>query len=117
MPISHLRLAMDYNEVLPNQSSPSIQNNLPSSTTRIVTSKIPIYLNLKSTIVYQPETTSPSVVNSPKTQEFINPQMSIPASIQSHVNVIPMLIQGPDLMISKKIIKLSRELLNSGYRD
>ena len=84
---------MDYNEVLPNQSSPSsIQNTLPSSTTI----KFPIYLNLKSTIVYQPETTSPSVVNSPKTQELINPQMSLPASIQSHVNVIPMLIQGPD---------------------
>ena len=108
MPISHLRLAMDYNEVLPNQSSPSsIQNNLPSSTMRIVTSKIPIYLNLKSTVVYQPETTSPSVVNSPKTQEIINPQMSLPASIQSHVNVIPMLIQGPDLMISKQLHKLS----------
>ena len=104
MPISHLRLAMDYNEVLPNQSSPSsIQNTLPSSTT----SKFPIYLNLKSTIVYQPETTSPSVVNSPKTQELINPQMSLPASIQSHVNVIPMLIQGPDLMISKQLHKLS----------
>ena len=104
MPISHLRLAMDYNEVLPNQSSPSsIQNTLPSSTTI----KFPIYLNLKSTIVYQPETTSPSVVNSPKTQELINPQMSLPASIQSHVNVIPMLIQGPDLMISKQLHKLS----------
>ena len=95
MPISYLRLAMDYNEVIPNQSSPSIQNKLPSSTTRIVTSKIPIYLNLKSTIIYQQETTSPSVVNSPKNQEFVNPQ------IQSHVNVIPMLIQGPDLMLSK----------------
>ena len=102
MPISYLRLAMDYNEVIPNQSSPSIQNKLPSSTMRIVTSKIPIYLNLKSTIIYQQETTSPSVVNSPKNQEFVNPQMVIPAPIQSHENVIPMLIQGPDLMLSIK---------------